>query len=134
MTAAVPRSVLVVDDDISVGQTIAEAVRLAGHRCEVVFDAQAAFARLNGPHSFDVVFLDLQLGEERSEDLVQRLAQDGVALPPFVIVSGRPNAELRVAGRVTQAAAWLKKPISLASVEAAIEIALNPAFRAAPSP
>lgn len=134
MTAAVSRSILVVDDDISVGQTIAEAVRLAGHRCDVAIDVQQAFARLSQPHTFDVVFLDLQLGEERSEDLVQRLAQSGVALPPFVIVSGRPNAELRVAGRVTQAAAWLKKPISLGSVEAAIDIALNPDFRASPPP
>lgn len=122
----VSRAVLVVEDDASVGQAIAEAMRLAGHRCEWVSTAQQAFDALSAAHEFDVVFLDLQLGEERSEELVERLARVGVVLPPLVIVSGRPNAELRIAGRVTQAAAWLKKPVSLASMTTAIELALDP--------
>jgi DNA-binding response OmpR family regulator len=126
MTTPVSRAVLLIEDDASVGKAIAESMRLAGHRCEWVSTAQQAFEVLSAPHEFDVVFLDLQLGEERSEELIERLVRVGVSLPPLVIVSGRPNAELRVAGRVTQAAAWLKKPVSIASMTTAIELALDP--------
>jgi DNA-binding response OmpR family regulator len=119
-------SVLVVEDDPSVGQALSEALRSAGYRCEVASSAQAAFDLLQAAQAFDVVILDLQLAEERSEDLVDRLQRANIVVPPLVIVSGRPNAELRVAGRKTRAAAWIKKPFSIDSVVAAIDIAINP--------
>jgi DNA-binding response OmpR family regulator len=119
-------SVLVVEDDVSVGQALSDALRSAGYRCEVARSSQAAFDHLQQAQAFDVVILDLQLAEERSEDLVDRLQRANVVVPPLVIVSGRPNAELRVAGSKTHAAAWLKKPFSIESVIAAIDIAINP--------
>lgn len=126
MTVVTNCSVLVVEDDPSVGQALSEALRSAGYRCEVASNSQAAFDHLQEARAFDVVILDLQLAEERSEDLVDRLQRANVVVPPLVIVSGRPNAELRVAGSKTHAAAWLKKPFSIESVVAAIDIAIHP--------
>ena len=134
MTEVTHCSVLVVEDDASVGQALSDALRMSGYQCEVAPSAQAAFDRLQGVHTFDVVIMDLQLDEERSEDLVDRLQRANIVVPPLVIVSGRPNAELRVAGRKTHAAAWLKKPISFDSVVAAIDIAINPTKGIDPTP
>ena len=119
-------SVLVVEDDPSVGLALSETLRQSGYRCDIASSAQAAFEQLQASQAFDVVILDLQLAEDRSEDLVDRLQRASIAVPPLVIVSGRPNAELRAAGRKTHAAAWLKKPYSIESVVAAIDIAIHP--------
>jgi DNA-binding response OmpR family regulator len=134
MSDVMNRSVLVVEDDPSVGQALSDALRSAGYRCEVARSAQAAFDKLQATQAFDVVIQDLKLAEERSEDLVDRLQRANIVVPPLVIVSGRPNAELRVAGRKTHAAAWLKKPFSIESVVAAIDIAINPTKGIDPTP
>ena len=116
--------VLAVEDDSSVATVLCEAIKTIGYDCIVAPDARSAFQLLSA-RVFSALVLDLQLGDERAEDLIERLDIAGIRLPPTVIVSGQPNVELRLVGRATQAAAWLKKPFSVDSVIAAIEIATS---------
>jgi two-component system cell cycle sensor histidine kinase/response regulator CckA len=80
--------ILVVDDDASVGKSVARVLRGA-HDCVVETDARAALARLTAGETFDLIFCDLMMPNMTGMDLYDAV----VALSPdiarrFVFLSG----------------------------------------------
>ena len=75
-------------------------------------------------HPFDAVLLDLQLSNQRSEPVIERLRERGFDLPPIIIFSALPDEELRRAKRVTGAKTFVQKPASLRDIERALAKAL----------
>jgi CheY-like chemotaxis protein len=114
-------SVLLVDDDAPVASALSDVLSLLG--CSVTWKGSRpdAAAALSQPNDFDVVLLDLQLGTERGEQLIEDARKCDVALPPVVILSAQPETELAAAAKSVDAVGVLRKPCTLAGVVQAIE-------------
>jgi DNA-binding response OmpR family regulator len=109
-------NVLLIEDDRQIQYAMVEGLTDAGHVVSVAGTAERAIEVLSHYHYYDVILLDLRLGEDRGEEIFLHLRQIGVAFPPVVIVSAQPAAEIKRAGHLIQAAASLQKPISILEI------------------
>jgi DNA-binding response OmpR family regulator len=116
--------ILIVEDDALLGVATAESLTLLGHTASIVPTVSAAFAALSVTHSFDVILLDLNLGEERGETIFEKLQLLRIKYPPVIILSAQPDAEVRLAADLVQAKQMLTKPASIARISWAIECAV----------
>jgi DNA-binding response OmpR family regulator len=116
--------ILIVEDDSLLGIATAESLKLIGHTTSIVPTVSAAFAALSQEHSFDVILLDLNLGDERGETIFQKLKLLRIKYPPVVILSAQPDAEVRMAADLVQAKQMLTKPASIARINTAMELAV----------
>ena len=116
--------ILIVEDDAMLGVATAESLTLLGQTALIVPTVSAAFAALSVTHSFDVILLDLNLGEERGETIFQKLKLLRIKYPPIIILSAQPDAEVRIAADLVQAKQMLTKPASIALITLAIERAV----------
>ena len=72
-----PLGVLLVDDNVDGASTLAEVLRIAGHRVDVAHDAATALAVAQAPDaSFDVFVLDIGLPGMTGYELSERLHAD----------------------------------------------------------
>ena len=94
---------------------------LLAYRVTWASSIEEAVTALGNNHVFDVMLLDLRLGEDRGERIVEAAAQHRVCLPPVVIFSAQPDAELGLAATYTNARAVLRKPCSLAGMRHALD-------------
>ncbi len=118
-----PSVILLVDDDPILGPVTVELLQTLGHQASWVDSYERGLQTLSGAHDITVVLLDLQLGPQRGEDLVRALRKVGVLIPPVVVFSAQPMAELRHAATVTKASAILQKPCNAQAIRQAIETA-----------
>jgi DNA-binding response OmpR family regulator len=116
--------ILIVEDDSLLGGATAESLRLLGHTASIVPTVASAFAALSAAHSFDVILLDLNLGEERGETIFQKLQLLRIKYPPVIILSAQPEAEVRLAADLVHAKQMLTKPASIARITRAMEQAV----------
>ena len=117
--------VLVVEDDPMLGPMARYALEALGHDSVLatsVSSARHCLTRAN--HPFEAILLDLQLNQERSESMIEELRKNGYRVPPIVIFSALPEDELRKAMRVTGAAGYLQKPVTVTEIEQAISAAV----------
>ena len=127
--AAGPRTgtVLLVEDDESIRESLAELLGMSGHVVLQAFDASSAMAAL-AAHPVDVMVTDVGLPKVSGIDL----ARDALARHPMLSVifaTGDPRAPA-IAG--LDAAAVLVKPFSPEDLEAAVADALgDEGYRAA---
>lgn len=116
--------ILIVEDDALLGVATAESLTLLGHTASVVPTVSAAFAALSQAHSFDVILLDLNLGDERGETIFEKLKLLRIKYPPVIILSAQPDTEVRLAADLVQAKQMLTKPASIARISWALERAV----------
>lgn len=116
--------ILLVEDDPELGPITVDTLDMAGHTTRLAISVPAAYALLRAPHDFQVVLLDLQVGAERGEALIERLRYEHVHFPPIIIFSAQPVEELRQAARRIQARRILQKPSTLQQITDAIELAV----------
>ncbi len=84
-----PSKVLIVEDDASEGDSVAELLRTAGHVARHVQSAAAALTAL-GEESFGCVVLDLGLPDMDGLGLLETLCKKGdAATPPVIVHTGR---------------------------------------------
>ncbi len=114
---------LLVDDDRRIADLVAFFLRKRGHVVRVARSFVAARAELGGGVP-DLMLSDVDLGIERADEELPKLAAEGV-LPPTLIVSGYVDAELeeRLLG-IPGVIGLLRKPFDFAMLEARIEAAL----------
>lgn len=112
---AVPRVLLV--DDSAIALRFLE-VRLGGWQLEIdrAATSQAAITLL-ARHSYDIVFLDLELGEASEMDgltLCQRIKHTPALLGAMVVLVSAHHSELdRVRGALAGCDAYLAKPLDI---------------------
>jgi DNA-binding response OmpR family regulator len=119
MTAAV----LIIDDDPVLGPVTVELLHAMGHRATWVDTYERGLDALRNPEDIAIVLLDLQLGHERGEALIEDLRREGATLPPLLIFSAQPMNELRSAAAMISAAGILQKPCDAATINTAIAAA-----------
>lgn len=89
------------------------ALNHLGHDSVLATSVYSTYHCLARCHNFEMILLDLQLGGERSEPMIQRLIDEGFAIPPIIILSAQPPYELQKAAQIVGAKAILQKPASI---------------------
>jgi DNA-binding NtrC family response regulator len=117
-------NILVVEDDAVLGPVTRDTLNMTGHRAVLATNLSDAYAQLNRRHSFHAMLLDLRLGDENGETLVNRLREAGVGFPVIVILSAQPRPELERAAKVVNAAGFLQKPSTVTQINEALDRAL----------
>jgi DNA-binding NtrC family response regulator len=115
-----PGNVLLVDDDVFLSNSVVEMLSLLAYRVTWVATLEEAIRVLASNHTYGVMLLDLRLGNDRGERIVDVAAENHVSLPPVVIFSAQPDTELGTAAVRTNAKAVLRKPCSLAGMRLAL--------------
>jgi len=80
---AAHQSILIVEDDLGVGELVRERLEGMGCECETVVTGREALAAVR-ERRFDLLVLDFSLPDMDADELI---AMDGI--PPFVITTGR---------------------------------------------
>lgn len=121
-----PATILVVDDDREIRESIVDALEDKGHHVVPAFDGQDALEflqddRLELPH---LILLDLTM--PRLDGIQFGAAVAKVALwsmIPIVVLSG--DEEIRVKAKACGAVAYVKKPLKLRDLYSAVSHALE---------
>jgi DNA-binding response OmpR family regulator len=104
-----PHSILLLDDDTWTADTALEMLRFQGFRPEWAPTIAEALQKL-AAQAFDLVLLDLDLGDERGESLIAAAEENHIRLPPVLVVSGEASEEGRAAADRIGAIGFLRKP------------------------
>lgn len=107
-SADVRGSVLVVDDDQTLGKVIERLLRGAGHEVVLVHDGTIAEATLKG-RSFDVVLSDIELPGMSGVDLL-RVVRGYDLDVPVILMTGAPKLETALQAISLGALEYLPKP------------------------
>ena len=102
--------ILIVDDEKSIRLTTSIALEAEGHYVETAEDGTVALKRIK-EENFDLVFLDLRLGDEDGLEILQKI----VALKPQQLVTiFTAHASIATAVKATQLGAfdYLEKPFT----------------------
>lgn len=109
LSSSFHRRVLLVDDDLGSLEVWALLLVDAGVQVEAVPSADACL-RVVDERVFDLVVIDLQLGDESGLDVMRRLRSRGHATP-FVLVTGHASVALTVEAMRLGARTVLEKPL-----------------------
>jgi len=108
---------LLVEDDRVLGFVTAEALRLRGHTVEWATSVATARERLKERSDYHAMLLDLDLGVERGEAIVECLQTDRARLPEIIILSAQPMDVLLKTQRALNACGLLQKPSSVEDID-----------------
>jgi CheY-like chemotaxis protein len=115
--------ILLVEDDPALGPMTCHGLVELGHRSVLASTGPSAYQHLSKVHDFEVILLDLQLGDERSEPLILRLREEGITVPAIVVYSADPMIAIERAARAIDAKGYVQKPASLTDIDRAIQAA-----------
>jgi len=117
MANAAP-SIAIIDDDASVLNALTRLLRAHSFRAKAYASAREFLAAL--PEATpDGLILDLQMPEMSGLELLQRLTNNGVAIPTIVITA-QPDAASRQRCDTLGAIAFLTKPLQDSALFAAL--------------
>jgi len=115
--------VLVVDDEPSIVDAVATALRYEGYE---VHEAQTGRGALKAAESLrpDLIVLDVMLPDLDGLDVTRRLRRDGLRVP-VLFLTARDSTEDKVAGLTVGGDDYVTKPFSLAEVVARVRAILR---------
>ncbi|OGS18612.1 MAG: hypothetical protein A3J70_07330 [Elusimicrobia bacterium RIFCSPHIGHO2_02_FULL_61_10] len=120
-----PSSILIVDDDRTIGHVMKEALLKEGYQVKHVEDADSAYALLQH-QSFDLVLLDINLPGISGLKLLELLKQEPkTASLPVIISSIRGDESNKVKGLEIGADDYMVKPTSLKELQARVKALLR---------
>ncbi len=102
-------SILVVDDEAGVRESLAKILRYEGNVVEEAEDGPQALGHLERGH-FDLIFLDIKMPGMDGLELLARMGDMGLDVP-VVIISGHGNVETAVQATKLGAFDFLEKPL-----------------------
>lgn len=117
-------SVLVVDDESGIRNTINEILSDEGYSVKTAADATEA-AKCYSDDAPDLVLLDIWMPDTDGITLLKRWAQDGALKCPVVIMSGHGSVDTAVEATRLGAFDFIEKPLSLAQLLRTVESALQ---------
>lgn len=118
-------TILLVEDDPLLAETLVDALRLEGHAVSHLADGEAARERLSRPeHGLALILLDLNLPGCSGLEVLQALRRHDSATP-VLILTARGAVEDRVRGLDLGADDYLAKPFALDELEARVRALLR---------
>lgn len=116
--------VLLIEDDPTLGPLTVDMLAAHGHSPTLAVSYEQAFQLLTAPHRIEVAILDLQLGNERGDSLIEKLRRAGAKMPAIIVFSAQSMPDLVQAAKTVRAEAILQKPCSAHRMIEAIELAV----------
>jgi CheY-like chemotaxis protein len=116
--------ILLVEDDAALARVTSACLAYLGHESSHAPSLAHAKRLLHPSHGFHMLLLDLELGDERGETLVEHLRTNCIRLPRIIIFSALPMPELQRAANEVGASVTLQKPCSPADLKRAIDKAV----------
>ena len=117
-------TILVVDDERAVRESLRRALELEGYGVELAEDGEQALRRLELEPSPDVVVLDLLMPGVDGLEVCRRVRQSGSSVP-VLMLTARAEVDSRVAGLDSGADDYLPKPFALAELLARLRALLR---------
>ncbi len=114
--AAERQQILVVDDEASIVDAVATALRYEGFDVREATDGRAALAAVQDQPP-DLVVLDVMLPDLDGFEVMRRIRQDGIRVP-VLFLTARDSVEDKVAGLTIGGDDYVTKPFSLAELVA----------------
>jgi two-component system OmpR family response regulator len=114
--AAERQQILVVDDEGSIVDAVATALRYEGFEVREATDGRAALAAVQDSPP-DLVVLDVMLPDLDGFEVMRRIRHDGIRVP-VLFLTARDSVEDKVAGLTIGGDDYVTKPFSLAEVVA----------------
>lgn len=106
------KSVLIVDDEVLLARTLANALRDAGWEALTADSAESAAAHLFPQHCFDVVVLDHRLPGESGVSLLERMRAERDNTPA-ILMTAYETASMRSRAIELSASGFFRKPFDL---------------------
>jgi FixJ family two-component response regulator len=119
--------VAIVDDDASVRQSTCRLIRSFGHRAES-FATGAEFLRSEFAANADCLLLDVRMPGMDGLEVQRTLSQRGARIP-ILFITGQASEQEERRARAAGAAAFLRKPVSQASLRQALDEILTASGR-----
>jgi two-component system nitrogen regulation response regulator NtrX len=119
----VPSSILIVDDEGGIRQSLSGVLREDGYQVEAVASGEECL-QLIQQQSVDLVLLDVWLDGVDGLEVLRRLRESD-ASPMVVMISGHGNIETAVRATKLGAFEFLEKPLSLEKVSLVVKNALE---------
>ncbi len=117
-------NVLLVEDDPALGEATVESLAALGHVVTLVRTAAAVFDALRVEHSFEVILLDLLLGDESGDTIFDKLQLMQITYPTVIVLSAEADEEIRLAALRIKTAHMLSKPASVGQIDRALRQAI----------
>jgi len=117
------RRVLVVDDEPSIVDAVATALRYEGYEVEEATTARAGLAAAQERRP-DLIILDVMLPDLDGLEVTRRLRADGVGVP-ILFLTARDALEDKVAGLGAGGDDYVTKPFALAEIVARVRAILR---------
>jgi two-component system OmpR family response regulator len=114
--AAERQQILVVDDEGSIVDAVATALRYEGFEVREATDGRAALAAVQDSPP-DLVVLDVMLPDLDGFEVMRRIRHDGIRVP-VLFLTARDSIEDKVAGLTIGGDDYVTKPFSLAELVA----------------
>ena len=109
--------ILLVEDNLSLSENIAEYLEALGHRLDFAHDGTAGLARaLEAP--FDVVILDLALPRRDGLEVCREIKARSTRAVPVLMLTARDTLDDKLTGFAHGADDYLTKPFALAELAA----------------
>jgi len=103
-------TVAIVDDDEAVREALGDLLMVSGFACRC-FESAADFLDARETRHFDCLVTDIRMPGMSGIDLIERLRDDGGALP-VVVLSSVLDETTRAHALALGARAWLAKPVT----------------------
>ena len=115
--------VFIVDDDVSVRESLELLIESAGWQAQTFASAQEFLAHSPDHAGPSCLVLDVNLPDLTGLELQQSLALDRRDMP-VILISGNEDGDTTVRGREAEAVAFLMKPLDVDALLRAIEQAI----------
>jgi len=115
------RHILIIDDDIHIGDLLQEALEAEGYRVNRAYSGTEAVLSLERERP-DLILLDLMLPGLSGEEVLPKLA--GI---PVIVVSARADTDSKISLLLGGAADYVTKPFVLRELLARVEVRLREA-------
>ena len=106
------KSVLIVDDEVLLARTLANALRDIGWEAVTADSAESAAVRLFPHHRFDVVVLDHRLPGESGVSLLERMRAER-DMTPAILMTAYETASMRSRAIELSTSGFFRKPFDL---------------------
>jgi two-component system copper resistance phosphate regulon response regulator CusR len=113
------QSILIVDEDASLGNFLSQELQGESFDVEVVHDGETGLAALRGEGRRDLLILDLNLPRLDGMNLIQRVRPEKPRLP-ILVLTARSRVEDKVMAFQSGADDFMVKPFSLAELVARV--------------
>lgn len=116
---SIPVRILIVDDDESHAEAVAESLERVGYDCVVASSGQRAVQLIEG-QEFDVVITDLKMDDVDGLQILQKTKQE---LPgaEVILLTGHFSFQSALAAGQAGASVYLTKPVDIGELRAAVD-------------